>query len=315
MKNDNVILKDDTDSCITSFLKINNIFKSFDKVEVLKGVNLEIKKGEKVVIIGPSGSGKSTCLRCMNLLETPTYGEIWFEGKLLTPVDPYLHFDIIKKSNTYKQLIAEGATEDEAIKNIKVNDLLKKHEGKEFSSAVKAFYKKYFQNVDLTRQKMGMVFQHFNLFNNLTVLDNMTLAPVQLKLKSKAEAELKAHELLKRIGLDDKANVYPSTLSGGQKQRIAIVRSLMMEPDVMLFDEPTSALDPEMVGEVLELMKELANDGMTMVVVTHEMGFAREVASKVVFIADGVIKEENSPEQFFTQPKDERLKEFLSKVL
>ena len=315
MKNDNVILKDDTDSCITSFLKINNIFKSFDKVEVLKGVNLEIKKGEKVVIIGPSGSGKSTCLRCMNLLETPTYGEIWFEGKLLTPVDPYLHFDIIKKSNTYKQLIAEGATEDEAIKNIKVNDLLKKHEGKEFSSAVKAFYKKYCQNVDLTRQKMGMVFQHFNLFNNLTVLDNMTLAPVQLKLKSKAEAELKAHELLKRIGLDDKANVYPSTLSGGQKQRIAIVRSLMMEPDVMLFDEPTSALDPEMVGEVLELMKELANDGMTMVVVTHEMGFAREVASKVVFIADGVIKEENSPEQFFTQPKDERLKEFLSKVL
>lgn len=315
MKNDNVILKDDTDSCITSFLKINNIFKSFGNVNVLKGVNLEIKKGEKVVIIGPSGSGKSTCLRCMNLLETPTYGEIWFEGKLLTPVDPYLHFDIIKKSNTYKQLIAEGSTEDEAIKNIKVNDLLKKHEGKEFSSAVKAFYKKYFQNVDLTRQKMGMVFQHFNLFNNLTVLDNMTLAPVQLKLKSKADAELKAHELLKRIGLDDKANVYPSTLSGGQKQRIAIVRSLMMEPDVMLFDEPTSALDPEMVGEVLELMKELANDGMTMVVVTHEMGFAREVASKVVFIADGVIKEENSPEQFFTQPKDERLKEFLSKVL
>ena len=162
---------------------------------------------------------------------------------------------------------------------------------------------------------MGMVFQHFNLFNNLTVLDNMTLAPVQLKLKTKAEAELKAHELLKRIGLDDKANVYPSTLSGGQKQRIAIVRSLMMEPDVMLFDEPTSALDPEMVGEVLELMKELADDGMTMVVVTHEMGFAREVASKVVFIADGVIKEENPPEQFFTQPKDERLKEFLSKVL
>ena len=315
MKNDNVILKDDTQSCVTSFLKINNIFKSFDKVEVLKGVNLEIKKGEKVVIIGPSGSGKSTCLRCMNLLETPTYGEIWFEGKLLTPVDPYLHFDIIKKSNTYKQLIAEGATEDEAIKNIKVNDLLKKHEGKEFLSAVKAFYKEYFQNVDLTRQKMGMVFQHFNLFNNLTVLDNMTLAPVQLKLKTKAEAELKAHELLKRIGLDDKANVYPSTLSGGQKQRIAIVRSLMMEPDVMLFDEPTSALDPEMVGEVLELMKELADDGMTMVVVTHEMGFAREVASKVVFIADGVIKEENSPEQFFTQPKDERLKEFLSKVL
>ena len=162
---------------------------------------------------------------------------------------------------------------------------------------------------------MGMVFQHFNLFNNLTVMGNMILAPTQLKIKSKEEAEEKAHELLKRIGLDDKANEYPSTLSGGQKQRIAIVRALMMEPDVMLFDEPTSALDPEMVAEVLELMKELADDGMTMVVVTHEIGFAKEVASKVVFMADGVIKEEADPETFFTSPEDERLKEFLSKVL
>ena len=190
-----------------------------------------------------------------------------------------------------------------------------KREGIEFDNAVKSFYKTNFQEINVTRRKIGMVFQHFNLFNNLTVMQNMTLAPVQLKIKSKAEAEGKAVELLKRIGLEDKATAYPSTLSGGQKQRIAIVRALMMEPDVMLFDEPTSALDPEMVAEVLELMKELADDGMTMVVVRHEIGFAREVASKIVFMAGGEIKEENAPETFFSSPKDERLKEFLSKVL
>lgn len=305
------MINNDTDVLID----IRNLYKYFGKLQVLKSVSLQIKKGEKIAIIGPSGGGKSTCLRCMNLLETPTYGEIWFEGKLLTPVDPYLHFDMIRKSKTYRKLTENGKSDEEAIKDIKVNDLLKKREGAEFDKAVKSFYKEHFQDINVTRRKMGMVFQHFNLFNNLTVMGNMILAPTQLKIKSKEEAEEKAHELLKRIGLDDKANEYPSTLSGGQKQRIAIVRALMMEPDVMLFDEPTSALDPEMVAEVLELMKELADDGMTMVVVTHEIGFAKEVASKVVFMADGVIKEEADPETFFSSPKDERLKEFLSKVL
>lgn len=305
------MINNDTDVLID----IRNLYKYFGKLQVLKSVSLQIKKGEKIAIIGPSGGGKSTCLRCMNLLETPTYGEIWFEGKLLTPVDPYLHFDMIRKSETYSKLTENGKSDEEAIKDIKVNDLLKKREGAEFDKAVKSFYKEHFQDINVTRRKMGMVFQHFNLFNNLTVMGNMILAPTQLKIKTKEEAEEKAHELLKRIGLDDKANEYPSTLSGGQKQRIAIVRALMMEPDVMLFDEPTSALDPEMVAEVLELMKELADDGMTMVVVTHEIGFAKEVASKVVFMADGVIKEEADPETFFTSPKDERLKEFLSKVL
>ena len=192
---------------------------------------------------------------------------------------------------------------------------MKKNEGKEFSAGMKEIYRSNFQNIDLTRQKIGMVFQHFNLFNNLKVIDNLTLAPVQLKLKSKEEATVYAHELLKRIGLDDKADVYPSTLSGGQKQRIAIVRALAMQPDVLLFDEPTSALDPEMVGEVLDLMKQLADDGMTMVIVTHEMGFAREIATRTIFIDDGIIKEENTPEELFSNPQNERLKDFLSKVL
>lgn len=304
-----------------SLIQIKGLYKYFGKLQVLKGVSTEIKKGEKVVIIGPSGSGKSTMLRCMNLLEVPTYGEIWFEGKLLTPIDPYLHPEIIRLSKTYKKMLAEntGKNEEEIdaeiIADIKKNDLLKKHEGAEYKNAIKALYKANFSNIDKTRQKIGMVFQHFNLFNNLTVMQNLTLAPVELKLKTKEQAEAKGIELLKRIGLEDKANVYPSTLSGGQKQRIAIVRALAMEPDVMLFDEPTSALDPEMVGEVLELMKELAEEGMTMVVVTHEMGFAREVASRILFMDDGVIKEENSPKEFFANPKDDRLKEFLSKVL
>ena len=307
-------------------INVNNIYKNFGKVEVLKGVSCTINKGEKVVIIGASGSGKSTLLRCMNLLETPTYGEVWLENFLLTAVDPYLHPEIIRLSKTYKRILQEKqatckeepdneALDSEIIREIKANDLLKTSEGKDFRHAVKQLYKRSRLNVNLARQKVGMVFQHFNLFNNLTVLKNLTLAPVKLKLQSKQEAEKNAMNLLRRIGLEDKANVYPSTLSGGQKQRIAIVRALAMSPDVILFDEPTSALDPEMVGEVLALMKELAEEGMTMVIVTHEMGFAKEVANRVIFIDEGVIKEENSPKEFFENPQDERLKDFLSKVL
>ncbi|MDD3218197.1 MAG: amino acid ABC transporter ATP-binding protein [Lachnospiraceae bacterium] len=235
-----------------------NLQMSFGDHQVLKGIDQHIEKGEKVVVIGPSGSGKSTFLRCLNLLEEPTGGEIWFEGTKITDSK---------------------------------NDINK------------------------IRQKMGMVFQQFNLFPHKTVKENITLAPIKLGLMSQTEADKKAEELLERVGLPEKADEYPNMLSGGQKQRIAIARSLAMNPDVMLFDEPTSALDPEMVGEVLELMKELALDGMTMVVVTHEMGFAREVANRVLFIDEGVVKEENEPGEFFANPKDPRLVEFLSKVL
>lgn len=231
---------------------------SFGELKVLKGITQTIKQGEKVVIIGPSGSGKSTFLRCLNLLETPDSGSIFFEG----------------------------------------NDITSKN-----------------ADINLVRRQMGMVFQHFNLFPHLTVLKNITLAPVKLKLLSQNQADEKAMELLERIGLADKADVYPSTLSGGQKQRIAIVRSLAMSPKVMLFDEPTSALDPEMVGEVLSVMKELAKGGMTMVVVTHEMGFAREVADRVVFMEDGIVAEEGTPSQIFDSPKSERLKKFLNCIL
>ncbi len=263
-------------------IDVINLKKSFGDVEVLKGINITINKGDIVAVIGPSGSGKSTFLRCLNCMEDPTGGSIIFNG-----VD---------------------------IADMKVD-------------------------INQHRRHMGMVFQHFNLFNNMTVLDNIMMAPLYLRCKDlkkakranffkkektpitqtkeqiKKEVREQAMNLLKKIGLEDKADVYPSTLSGGQKQRIAIVRSLAMNPDVILFDEPTSALDPEMVGEVLELMRELAKEGMTMVVVTHEMGFAREVANRVVFIDEGRIKEENTPEELFSHPKDERLKEFLSKIL
>jgi len=239
-------------------IEVKDLKKSFGTLEVLKGINTEVQRGEVVVVIGPSGSGKSTFLRCLNLLETPTAGSIYVDGAEIT--DPKC-------------------------------------------------------DINLHRQKMGMVFQHFNLFNNMTILRNMTLAPMTLLKKSKEDAEAQALALLRRVGLEDKANAYPSQLSGGQKQRIAIVRALCMDPEVMLFDEPTSALDPEMVGEVLDVMKELAQDGMTMVVVTHEMGFAREVGSRVLFMDEGVIMEENEPHEFFANPKCERLQSFLAKVL
>ena len=300
-------------------LEIKNIYKNFDKLEVLKGVSTDIHDGEVVSIIGASGSGKSTLLRCMNLLETPTFGEVWLDGKLLTPVDPYLHPEIIAVSNTYKKLVAEGYSDADAIAKIKSEDLLNEKfsaaEGKEYKTAIKNIYEENHLDINLARQKMGMVFQQFNLFNNKTVLQNLTLAPVKLKLKTPEEAEKKAMELLRRIGLEEKANVYPSTLSGGQKQRVAIIRSLAMDPDVILFDEPTSALDPEMIGEVLDLMKELAAEGMTMVIVTHEMGFAREVSNRVLFVDEGIIKEEGTPAELFGNPKDARLQDFLSKVL
>ena len=301
-------------------ISVKNIIKTFeDGVTVLKGVDCHIEKGEVVAIIGPSGSGKSTLLRCMNLLSEPTFGEVWLKDKLLNPVDPYLHPEVIMASNTYKKLIAGGMDSDAAIAKIKAEDLLKEKfsaaEGKEYKMAMKKIHDDNFIDINAARQKMGMVFQHFNLFNNMNVLDNLTLAPVQLKLKTKEQAEKRARELLERIGLEDKADAYPSTLSGGQKQRIAIIRALAMDPDVMLFDEPTSALDPEMVGEVLDLMKSLAKDGMTMVIVTHEMGFAREVADRVVFIDEGIIKESGTPSEVFGNPKDARLKDFLSKVL
>ena len=239
-------------------IRAENVRKSFSGKEVLKGIDLEIRRGEVVVIIGPSGSGKSTFLRCLNLLEVPTGGHIYFND-----------VDITDKS----------------------------------------------VNIDLHRQKMGMVFQHFNLFPHMDILRNMTIGPEKLLKKSNEEAEKQALELLKRVGLADRSHAYPSQLSGGQKQRIAIVRALCMQPEVMLFDEPTSALDPEMVGEVLQVMRDLAREHMTMVVVTHEMGFAREVADRVVFLDEGILMEQNSPEEFFANPKNERLKGFLGKVL
>ena len=242
----------------TNIINVKGLKKSFGKNEVLCGIDYMINKGDVITIIGPSGSGKSTFLRCLNLLEQPTDGQIFFEG-----------LEITNPST----------------------------------------------NINQIREKMGMVFQQFNLFPHMTVLSNMTLAPIKLLGMSKAEAECKAHELLKRVGLADRADSYPGQLSGGQKQRIAIVRALCMNPDVMLFDEPTSALDPEMVGEVLEVMRALADDGMTMVIVTHEMGFAKEVADKVLFIDDGIIIEEAPPQEFFENPKNPRLQDFLSKVL
>ena len=300
-------------------IEIKNLYKNFENLQVLKGVSLNIKPKEKVVIIGSSGSGKSTLLRCINLLEKPTFGEIYVEGKLLTPVDPYLHADIIKKSNTFKKLINENPNEEEVVKLIKEQDLLnekiKIKEGKEYNKAIKEFYKEHHIDINLARQDIGMCFQSFNLFNNYTVLNNLILAPVELKLMTKEEATKKALSLLGRIGLLEKKDEYPSSLSGGQKQRIAIIRSLCMDPKVMLFDEPTSALDPEMVKDVLDLMSELADEGMTMVIVTHEMGFAKKFADRVIFMHEGKILEEGTPSELFDNPKNERTKAFLNAIL
>ena len=301
-----------------TILEVKGIYKNFGSLKVLRGVSAEIKQGEVISIIGASGSGKSTLLRCMNLLETPTFGEVWLDGKLLTPVDPYLHYEVIAASKTCRKLVSEGMEEKAAIAKIKAEDLLHEtleREGKDYRAAMKAIYTANHLDLNRARQKMGMVFQQFNLFNNLSVMKNMILAPTKLKLMTKEEATAKAEELLRRIDLYDKKDVFPATLSGGQKQRIAIVRALMMNPDVMLFDEPTSALDPEMIGDVLDLMKQLARDGMTMMIVTHEMGFAREISDKVLFMDEGYIKESGTPEEVFRNPQDPRLKDFLSKVL
>ena len=307
-------------------LEVKNIYKNFGSLKVLRGVTTHVDKGEVISIIGVSGSGKSTLLRCMNLLEQPTFGEVWIEGKLMTPVDPYLHQEVIEASNTYAKLVGEGMAPDQAVLKIKAEDLLKERhsaEGQKYRELMKKLYDENHIDVNEGRRKMSMVFQQFNLFNNKTVLDNITFAPIETAkynhekdLKAvKAKVEEQAMTLLKRIGLEEKASCYPSTLSGGQKQRIAIVRSLAMNPDVMLFDEPTSALDPEMIGEVLDLMKELADTGMTMVIVTHEMGFCREVSDRVLFMDEGYIKEEGTPEQIFKNPQNPRLRDFLSKVL
>ena len=286
-------------------LRVQELHKYFDKLEVLKGVNLEVNKGDVVAIIGPSGCGKSTFLRCLNLLETPNSGIITLHGEYVFKNESVLLKEQLKALKANKK---QPDFDEQAYLALQSEyDTLRKQE--------KAIKKQIDKQINLHRQKIGMVFQQFNLFPHLTVMDNITLAPIKLKKMSKEDAQAQALELLKKIGLEDKASVYPSTLSGGQKQRIAIIRALAMQPEIMLFDEPTSALDPEMVGEVLNLMTELAKDGMTMVVVTHEMGFAKEVASRVIFMNEGVIKEENEPKAFFENPQDERLKEFLSKVL
>lgn len=304
-------------------ISVKNLYKDFKDLRVLDGVSLEVNRGEKIVIIGASGSGKSTLLRCLNFLETPTYGEIWLEDRLLGKADPYLHYDVIAASKTYQHLLAQsGALPnpesgycDEIIAKIKREDLLRRHEGHAYAKLLRNVEKMHGEDINRARQKMGMVFQQFNLFNNLTVMQNLSLAPVQLKLKTEEQAKETALSLLRRIGLEEKADVYPAKLSGGQKQRIAIIRALAMNPQVMLFDEPTSALDPEMVGEVLDLMKELAREGMTMVCVTHEMGFAREVADRVLFMCDGKIAEDETPDEIFNHPKHPKLQQFLNSVL
>ena len=296
-------------------ISVQKLSKNFGPKAILRSLDCEVKRGEKVVILGPSGSGKSTLLRCMNLLEIPDSGEVWFGGKLVNALDPYLHDGLIEKSKTFASLAAGGLRKEDCLAKIKEEKLLKSHEGRQFAAEKALLYRQNHVGEDEVRQKMGMVFQHFNLFANKTVLQNMVLAPVKLGKKSPAEAREQALTLLDRVGLSDKKDEYPARLSGGQKQRIAIVRALCMDPEALLFDEPTSALDPEMVGEVLDVMKDLAKGGMTMAVVTHEMGFAREVADRVVFMDDGIISESGTPEEVICHPKTERAKDFFKKVL
>ncbi len=297
-------------------IEVKNLYKSFGSLQVLRGLSLNVEDGQVVSVIGPSGSGKSTLLRSINLLEQPTYGEIWLDGKLITPPDPYLHFDVIRASNTYKKLKAAGGKSDEElIADIKKNDLLKKHEGSEYAAMLKDITGKNFQSTNEVREKVGMVFQHFNLFPHMTVLDNMIYAPTTVKKIPKDQAIERAKQLLDSVGMLEKIDVYPGTLSGGQKQRVAIARALCMEPEAVLFDEPTSALDPEMVKEVLDVIKKLATTGITMVLVTHEMGFAREVSDRICFLDQGILIEDAPPEVFFSTPKSERARIFLDKVL
>ena len=296
----------------TAVLSIKDLCKYFGVNKVLTGVNVDINKGDVVAIVGPSGCGKSTFLRCLNLLEKPNAGEITFEGDYVFKLYSLYTKEAIKELKT-EIAYAKANNLDVSEKEAQLIELNKQY--KEQKEEEKEISKTINKNLNIHRQKIGMVFQQFNLFANLTVMDNITLAPIKLKGMSKEDAQKLALELLAKVGLADRANDYPSALSGGQKQRVAIVRALAMNPDVMLFDEPTSALDPEMVGEVLQVMTDLAKEGMTMVVVTHEMGFAREVANRIMFMYDGVIAEENSPKEFFESPKHPRLVEFLSKVL
>lgn len=297
---------------VSKFLSVKALCKNFDNNKVLRGIDIEINKGDVVAVIGPSGCGKSTFLRCLNLLETPSAGEIIFQDEYVYKLfSLYTKQEIKLLKVEIKQRKNNG--EDYSELELKLESL--KTELKQQKIEERQISRETNKIINFHRQKIGMVFQQFNLFANMTVINNITLAPIKLKKMPKAQAEELALKLLDKVGLKDKANMYPSALSGGMKQRVAIVRALAMEPDIMLFDEPTSALDPEMVGEVLNVMTELAKEGMTMVIVTHEMGFAREVANRVIFIDGGKIVEENEPKEFFANPKNERLKEFLSKVL
>ncbi len=281
-------------------IKVKNLKKDFGDLKVLKGIDYEIKQGQIISIIGPSGSGKSTFLRCLNLMEIPTGGTIEFDGNVIY-------------SNTYHEIkeklndLKDNKDSKEYIDTLNLYKKVKKEESKQNKVLDKT--------INIHRQKMGMVFQHFNVFPNMTVLENIMLAPLKLKLMTEDEAKEKALDLLKRVGLEEKANEYPKKLSGGQKQRLAIIRAIAMNPKVMLFDEPTSALDPEMVKEVLEVIKKIVQTGITVIIVTHEMGFAKEVSDRVIFMDEGVIAEEGTPKEIFENPKNERTKEFLSKVL